>query len=140
MPLINTSAVIGFGGVVTHTEGFKHFTSLMLDSGLPPLVSMFFSTSLVSGITGSASGGLQIFMQTMAPSYLAMGIPPEILHRLATMAAGGFDSLPHSGAVVATLTITGLTHYQAYRDIFVITVFIPVVAVLVAMSAAALFY
>ena len=140
MPLINTSAVIGFGGVVTHTEGFQQFTRLMLDSGLPPLISMFFATSLVSGITGSASGGLQIFMQSMAPAYLAMGIPAEVLHRLATMAAGGFDSLPHSGAVVATLTITGLTHKQAYRDMFVITVLIPVIATLVAMAAAALFY
>ncbi|MEJ2530422.1 MAG: GntP family permease [Halioglobus sp.] len=140
MPLINTSAVIGFGGVVTHTEGFQQFTRLMLDSGLPPLISMFLSTSLVSGITGSASGGLQIFMQSMAPAYLAMGIPAEVLHRLATMAAGGFDSLPHSGAVVATLTITGLTHKQAYRDMFVITVLIPVIATVVAMAAAALFY
>jgi len=140
MPLINTSAVIGFGGVVTHTEGFQQFTRLMLDSGLPPLISMFFATSLVSGITGSASGGLQIFMQSMAPAYLAMGIPADVLHRLATMAAGGFDSLPHSGAVVATLTITGLTHKQAYRDMFVITVLIPVIATLVAMAAAALFY
>ena len=140
MPLINTAAVIGFGGVVTHTEGFQQFTRLMLDSGLPPLISMFFSTSLVSGITGSASGGLQIFMQSMAPAYLEMGIPADVLHRLATMAAGGFDSLPHSGAVVATLTITGLTHKQAYRDMFVITVLIPVIATVVAMAAAAVFY
>lgn len=73
----------------------------MLESELPPLVSMFASVSLVSVITGSASGGLQIFMQTMAPSYLEMGIAPGVLHRIATMASGGFDSLPHCGAIVA---------------------------------------
>jgi len=78
-------------------------------------------------------------MQSMAPAYLETGVPAEVLHRLATMAAGGFDSLPHSGAVVATLTITGLTHKQAYRDIFMITVLIPVIATVVAMAAAALF-
>ena len=104
MPLINTAAVIGFGGVVTHTAGFGQFTGLMLESGLPPLLSMFSSVSLVSAITGSASGGLQIFMQTMAPAYLDMGIEPQVLHRIATMASGGFDSLPHCGAVVAMLT------------------------------------
>ncbi len=137
MPLINTAAVIGFGGVVTQTAGFSQFTRLMLESGLPPLLSMFASVSLVAAITGSASGGLQIFMQTMAPAYLEMGIPPETLHRLATMASGGFDSLPHCGAVVAMLTITGLTHKEAYRDVGVITVVIPVLSVLAVIAGVA---
>jgi H+/gluconate symporter-like permease len=130
IPLINTAAVIGFGGVVTKTIGFEAFTTAMLDSGLPPLLSAFTSVSLVSAITGSASGGLQIFMQTLAPAYLEMGVPVEDLHRIATIASGGFDSLPHCGAVVAMLTITGLTHKQAYKDVGIITVVIPVVVCL----------
>jgi H+/gluconate symporter-like permease len=138
MPLINTAAVIGFGGVVTHTAGFEQFTGLVLGSGLPPLVSMFLSVSLVSAITGSASGGLQIFMQTMAPAYLEMGIEPQVLHRIATMASGGFDSLPHCGAIVAMLTITGLTHREAYRDVGIITVVVPVLATLLVMALVAL--
>ena len=137
MPLINTAAVIGFGGVVTKTAGFSNFTGLMVESGLPPLISMFSSVSLVSAITGSASGGLQIFMQTMAPAYLDMGIAPETLHRVATMAAGGFDSLPHCGAVVAMLTITQLTHKDAYRDVAIVTVVIPVIATLAVMALVA---
>ncbi|MFK7733577.1 MAG: GntP family permease [Pseudomonadales bacterium] len=138
VPLINTAVVIGFGGVVTHTSGFENFTQIMLNSDLPPMISMFFSVSLVSAITGSASGGLQIFMQTMAPAYLEMGIEPGELHRIATMASGGFDSLPHCGAVVAMLTITGLSHKEAYKDVGVITVVIPVFATLCVMTLAAL--
>ena len=138
MPLINTAAVIGFGGVVTHTEGFQQFAQLMLQADLPPLISMFTSISMISAITGSASGGLQIFMSTMADGYLAMGIEPTTLHRLATMAAGGFDSLPHCGAIVAMLTITGLTHREAYRDVGIVTVVIPVIATLSAMALAQL--
>jgi H+/gluconate symporter-like permease len=137
MPLINTAAVIGFGGVVTQTAGFQQFSSLMLESGWRPLLSMFASVSLVSAITGSASGGLQIFMQTMAPAYLEMGVEPELLHRLATIASGGFDSLPHCGAVIAMLTITGLSHRDAYRDVGIITVVIPVLSVVVLMAVAA---
>jgi H+/gluconate symporter-like permease len=139
MPLINTAAVIGFGGVVTQTAAFGDIKALILDSGMPPLLSMFASVSSVSAITGSASGGLQIFMQTMAGAYVDMGMDPQVLHRIATMAAGGFDSLPHSGAVVAVLTITQLTHREAYRDMFVITVAIPVVVTLLMMGAAAMF-
>lgn len=138
MPLINTAAVIGFGGVVTQTAGFAQFANVMLESSLPPMLSMFGSVSLVSAITGSASGGLQIFMQTMAPAYLELGLEPGELHRLATMASGGFDSLPHCGAVVAMLTITGLSHKEAYRDVGVITVVIPVASTLIVMALAAL--
>ena len=130
LPLMNTAAIIGFGGVVIQTIGFREFSGLVVETGLPPLISAFLSISTVAGITGSASGGLQIFMATMAQDYLAMGIEPAVLHRLVTMAAGGFDSLPHCGAVVAMLAITGLTHREAYRDIFVITVIIPVLATL----------
>ena len=45
----------------------------------------------------------------------------EVLHRVAAMASGGMDTLPHNGAVITLLAVTGLTHRQAYRDIFAIT-------------------
>jgi len=138
MPLISTAAVIGFGGVVTQTTGFQGFVALATHNDWPPLLSIFGSVSVISAITGSASGGLQIFMQTLAPTYLEAGVEPEVLHRIATMAAGGFDSLPHCGAVVAMLTITQLTHREAYRDVGIITVVIPVIATLLTMGAAAL--
>ncbi len=140
MPLINTAAVIGFGGVVTQTAGFQEFTALLLNLDFPPMVSMFLAVSLVSAIVGSASGGLQIFMESMAPSYLEMGVDVEVLHRVATMASGGLDSLPHCGAIVAMLTITGLTHKQAYKDVGIITVVIPIMATLVTMGVAGVIY
>ncbi|QOC23452.1 GntP family permease [Wenzhouxiangella sp. AB-CW3] len=128
MPLLNTAAVIGFGGVVTQTEGFAGFAQAVIGLDLPPLVSVAASISVVSGIVGSASGGLQIFMQTFAETYLAMGVDAQDLHRIAALASGGLDSLPHSGAVIAMLTIMGLKHREAYRDIFVVTVLIPILA------------
>jgi len=51
----------------------------------------------------------------------AAGISPEVLHRVAAMASGGMDTLPHNGAVITLLAVTGLTHRQAYKDIFAIT-------------------
>ena len=140
MPLINTAAVIGFGGVITQTSGFSDVAAWAVSSELPPLVSMVLSVSVVSAVTGSASGGLQIFMQTLAPAYLEQGMDPEVLHRVATIASGGLDSLPHSGAVVAMLTITQLTHRQAYRDVGVITVLIPVIVTLITVMLVATIY
>ncbi len=48
-------------------------------------------------------------------------LPPEVLHRVAAMASGGMDTLPHNGAVITLLAVTGLTHRQSYGDIFTIT-------------------
>ena len=31
------------------------------------------------------------------------------------------DTLPHNGAVIILLAVTGLTHRQAYKDVFMIT-------------------
>ncbi len=128
MPLINTAVVVGFGGVVAQTAGFSSFSKLVVNAPLPPLVSLFFAVNVVAGIVGSASGGLRIFMETLSPSYLEMGIEPEVLHRIATVASGGLDTLPHCGAVIAMFTIMGLTHRQAYRDIFIVSVLIPMIA------------
>ncbi len=139
MPLMATSTVIGFGGVVAKTSGFQTFADAAANSGLPPLLSMTGAISVVSGVTGSSSGGLQIFMATMANKYIAMGIDPEELHRLVVMAAGGFDSLPHCGAVIAMLTITGLTHKQAYKDVGMVTVAVPVIATLICVALAMIF-
>ena len=140
MPLLNTAAVIGFGGVVTQTPGFAAFAQAVIGLDLPPLVSAAVSVSVVSGIVGSASGGLQIFMATFAEHYLALGVSAEALHRVGAIASGGLDTLPHSGAVIAMLTIMGLRHAQAYKDIFVVTVLIPMLATVVAIALAMVLY
>jgi H+/gluconate symporter-like permease len=48
------------------------------------------------------------------------------------MASGGMDTLPHNGAVITLLAVTGLTHKTSYMDIFAITV-IKTLAVVVAI-------
>ena len=66
-----------------------------------------------------------IALAAMADTFIAnaqaAGIPMEVLHRVAAMASGGMDTLPHNGAVITVLAVTGLTHRQSYKDIFAIT-------------------
>ena len=40
---------------------------------------------------------------------------------MASMASGGMDTLPHNGAVITLLAVTGLTHRVSYGDVFAIT-------------------
>ena len=91
-----------------------------------PLVSAAIAVHIIAGITGSASGGLTIFMKTMGAEYIAMGVNPEVLHRVASIASGGLDSLPHSGAVITLLMVMGVTHKEGYKDLGVVTLVIPI--------------
>src|SRR5690606_20953853 len=79
-----------------------------------PLVNEAVTTTTLAGITGSASGGLSITLAAMGEQYVNMameaGIPMEVMHRIASMASGGMDTLPHNGAVITLLAVTGLTH------------------------------
>ncbi len=139
LPLINTAAVIGFGSVVSQTDGFANFARLVTALDLPPLLSLFAAVNVLAGIVGSASGGLQIFMTTLAPHFAAIGLEPGELHRIATMASGCLDSLPHSGTVVALFMIMKMTHREGYKDLGMVTVVVPFVATLITIGLASVF-
>ncbi len=65
-----------------------------------------------------------------------MGIAPDVLHRVCSIASGGLDSLPHSGAVITLLMVMGVTHKEGYRDLGVVTVVFPLFATLVVILLA----
>lgn len=126
LAIFNTASEVGFGNVVKTLPGFTAIQDKVFNAGGNPLISEAISVNVLSGITGSASGGLSIALEVMSRHYLqtadALGISPELLHRIASMASGGMDTLPHNGAVITLLAITGLTHRQSYKDIFAITI------------------
>ena len=55
-----------------------------------------------------------------------LGISPEALHRIASIASGGLDTLPHNGAVLTLLAVSNCKHKESYIDIFVTSCLIPV--------------
>ncbi|WP_029032389.1 GntP family permease [Salinarimonas rosea] len=139
LPIFNTAALVGFGAVIAGLPAFEVIRDAMLGMAPGnPLISLAISVSVLAGITGSASGGMGIALQTMGETYLASGaaagISPELLHRVTTIATGGLDALPHNGAVISLLTICGLTHREAYGDIFVVAVLGPILSLVVAIA------
>ncbi len=139
---MNTASEYGFGAVIAALPGFALISDALRQ--IPnPLVNEAISVSLLAGITGSASGGMSIALAAMADTFVqaanAAGIPMEVLHRVAAMASGGMDTMPHNGAVITLLAVTGLTHRQSYRDIFIVTVLIGTAAVFVGIAAYYLF-
>ncbi|GJE54180.1 MULTISPECIES: GntP family permease [Methylobacterium] len=122
---MNTATEYGFGAVIAALPGFKVISDAL--SAIPnPLVNEAVTVNVLAAVTGSASGGLSIALGALGDRFVqaaqASGIPLEVMHRVASMASGGMDTLPHNGAVITLLAVTGLTHRQSYGDIFAITV------------------
>jgi H+/gluconate symporter-like permease len=122
---MNTASEYGFGGVIAALPGFV-VVGNALKSIPDPLINAAVSVSSLAGITGSASGGMSIALAAMSDLFIqganAAQIPLEVLHRVVAMASGGMDTLPHNGAVITLLAVTGLTHKESYREIFAVTV------------------
>ena len=142
LAIFNTASEVGFGNQVKTLPGFRAIQDRFFFVSRHVLVAEAVAVNVLSGITGSASGGLSIALAVMGERYLALareqGISPELLHRIAAMASGGMDTLPHNGAVITLLAITGLTHRQSYGDIFAITVLKTLTVFALAFAATAL--
>ncbi|MFN3984964.1 MAG: GntP family permease [Rhodocyclaceae bacterium] len=144
LPIFNTASLVGFGAVIAALPAFELIKGFVESiGGGNPLVSLALSVNVLAGVTGSASGGMSIALQTLGADYLAMaetaGIAPDLLHRVTTVATGGLDSLPHNGAVVTLLAICGLTHREAYKDIFMVAVLFPIIALVLLVLLGSLF-
>lgn len=143
LPIFNTASEVGYGNVIASLPAFVVVKDAVLGVSTNPLVSEAVAVNVLAGITGSASGGMSIALSTLGAKYLelanAVGINPELLHRVAVMSSGCFDSLPHNGAVITLLGICKLTHKQSYFDIFMVSVIIPLTALVTVITLGSLF-
>ncbi|WP_299837963.1 GntP family permease [uncultured Paracoccus sp.] len=133
LPIFNTASEVGYGAVIASLPAFAIIRDAVL--GLfpdNPVASLAVAVNVLAGITGSASGGMSIALNALGEQFAQMGqaqgISMELMHRVTALSSGGFDALPHNGAVITLLGICGLTHRQSYADIFVVAVAIPVLA------------
>jgi len=140
--IMNTSAAVGFGAVVQTLPAFTRLTEMLAEIPGTPLISLAVAVNLIAGATASASGGLGIALPALGEQYyqLAMqaNISPEALHRVASIASGGLDLLPHNGAILTLLAVTGMTHKESYKDIAIATIVVPLIALAVVIALATL--
>ena len=126
--ILNTAIVVGFGGVVKQTQGFADLVELLKTFNMPALVFVMITVAICAGACGSASGGMGVAFNALTETYVELGANLEHVHRIATIAAGTLDSLPHQGAQITLLGICKLTHREAYFDIFITQIVIPFIA------------
>jgi H+/gluconate symporter-like permease len=143
LPALNVASEVGYGAVIAGLAAFGTVRESLQSLSSDPVISLAIIVNVLAGITGSASGGLSIALQAMATEYLqqaqALNISPQILARVASLSSGGFDVLPHNGAVITLLAICGLTHKQSYFDIFMVCALFPVLATVAVIVLNAMF-
>ncbi len=144
LPIFNTASLVGFGAVIASLAAFVLISDAVVRiGGDNPLISLAIAVNVLAGMTGSASGGMSIALSTLGDTYLEManaqGINPELLHRVTAVATGGLDTLPHNGAVITLLAITGLTHRQAYFDLAMTAMVAPFLSLIVLITLGTVF-
>lgn len=144
LPLLSSSAIVGYGSVIKSLPVFVALQSMILNVSSNPIISEALSVNIICGITASASGGLTITLDALSSTFIAMSqalnISPEIMHRIASLASGGLDTLPHNGAVITTLAICSLTHKDSYKDIFITSVVIPILVTALVVITTSILY
>jgi len=132
LPLLNTASLVGFGAVVAALPAFAVVRDGFLAVPGGPLVSIAVATNVMAGITGSASGGLTIALNALGTTYAelaaAAGISAELMHRVAAIGSGALAMLPHNGAVVTLFAICGATQRGSYREVMMVGLIGPLLA------------
>ena len=144
MPIANTASLVGFGAVIAALPAFETVTQAVLSLGqADPLLSLAVAVNVLSAVTGSASGGMSIALSSLGPLYVEIAreqaVSLDAMHRVTSISSGALDALPHNGAVITVLAICGVGHAQAYRDIFMVAVAGPMIALAVVLVLANVF-
>jgi H+/gluconate symporter-like permease len=143
LPAFSVASLVGFGAVVAALPAFAAVRDWVLGLGGGPLTSLAVATNVLSALTGSASGGLTIALDTLGPTYMRLaaehGIDPALMHRVAVIGSGTLDSLPHNGAVVTLLAVCGSTHAKSYFDIVMAAIVSALMALVVVILLGSLF-
>jgi H+/gluconate symporter-like permease len=144
LPIFNTASLVGFGAVIAALPVFDLISEAVLAiGGNNPLVSVAASVTVLSAMTGSASGGMSIALDALGTRFvdlaLTTGVSLDAMHRVTAVASGALDALPHNGAVITLLTVCKISHREAYGDIFIVACAIPMLSLVVLITLASLF-
>lgn len=140
IPAFATSSTVAFGTVLTLSSGFALIQDWIQQIPGSPLLSLSISTALVSGIIGSSSGAVGIASNHFLPTYLEMGINPELLHRVTVVSSAILTVVPQSGVMITFHHLSKLSMKRGLKYSFVLVTVGHILALLVILLFAKFFY
>ena len=138
--LVLASCVYGYGKVVCDAACMESVQNWVLTLNMNPYVTAMISIAIIAGLCTDGISALMIWMPMFGQSYIDMGVNAGALRRLMLCTTQTFDSLPHAQSTAINLSLFGLNHKQAYKELFVTTVIIPVIFSLFCCACCILFY
>lgn len=125
--LMLAGCVFGFGQVVSTCAAFNSLRDWVLGLQMNPYITAMISVAIIAFICTDGIAAMMVWGPMFGADYVAMGVNPHALRRLLLCTTQTFDSMPHAQATAITLGVYGLTHKQAYKDMFITSVVIPVI-------------
>ena len=129
--------------MISNTAGYAALVDAVTNLDMNPYLSAALSVTLLAGVTGSASGGINIALSSEKlvaswTSKLTTQSQLDALHRIISVSSCGLDSLPHCGGILATLDVCQESHATSYKYIFMITVVFTLIAAAVLVLLASI--
>ncbi len=138
--MVMTAASVGFGGAVLACAGAQTILEYIAALPVNPTVSLSLAASFAGVLTGNGGGGADVAMNLLSQQYLALGVSPEILHRVVAIATAGFSCLPHNGMLITVSDTCGFSAKECYRYIFISTVLVSLAGLLVTVGLGCVLY
>ncbi len=138
--LMLAGCVFGFGSVVSTCSAFNSLRDWVLGLEMNPYISAMVSVGIIAAICADGISAMMIWGPMFGADYVAMGVDPGALRRLLLVTTQTFDDLPHAQSTAITLGMYGLTHKQAYKDMFITTIVFPVIFSIFCCICCIIFY
>lgn len=138
--VLAASCVYGFASVVAKTNAFTALAGAISNSTMHPYVLVVFGVMILAGITASGLSGQNSFNAVLGESLMNSGVNMQAVHRLGSIAASTFDSMPYSSYISLILPVFGYDHKQGYKYLVMVNIIIPVIYTFFALLLAFIFY
>ena len=136
---INVAMIVAVAGAFKATDAFQLVVDSLLNLPFDPLISAAIAVNVVAALTASATGGVQVAIPVISGPFIAMGVDPAALHRIAAISCGCLDSMPHSGWLNSTLDLCKSTQRESYKPFAVICIGIAFLTTVLAIALFKLF-
>lgn len=106
-------AVVAFGGVLASTPGYAMAKTLVGSIPGSAAFKIWLVCLVLTPILNSTTGGLKVILGSMSEEFLATGIAPGAIHRLALISSLGLNATPHNSGT-ATIAVVGKLDYKDF--------------------------
>lgn len=126
-------SVVAFGAVLASTPGYQLAVGLVDKIPGGAAFKIWLTCLILTPILNSSTGGLKVILGSLGNEFLATGIAPGAIHRLACISTLGLNATPHNSGTAVVATVGKMGFKDFYMKMFWTQVVGPTIAGFVVM-------